>query len=304
MNSLNINKTQKGFSLVELLVGMVISLFVASAAITYLVSSSRNLTEKTGIDLVQENTRFALEVLTSNIRLAGLINAKNTGDSKINPLFIGAVSNVCAATLNANVGDADASSCNLDNANNTFGGIVMPSDRIAVQRVTNRAFQTCSDSIFTPFLAARVVTVFWAGDLDGDGISSLYCQTYIEQAYSAGSLSSLNLDGTPIPLVDGIEMLQVQYGIDTDALPDGDIDTYQSLPYLVTNPGLIDDIRSVKIGLLVSPGQAIASEQNSDSVAGEQKTYRVLDGYYQSAVNDRVRRQATSTTIFLPNKAN
>jgi len=300
MNNLNLNKAKKGFSLVELLVGMAISLFVAGVAISYLVTSSRNLTEKTGLDLVQENTRFALEMLSSNIRLAGLINVKNTGSDELDPLF---TQSICHSDFKTQPTGSDTSACNLDNVNNAFGGIsTMQSDRLAIQMETNRPFQTCAGTTITPGanLMARVVTVFWAGDIDGDGVSSLYCQTYTDQGVT-GSLSlNYTLEGNAIPLVDGIEMFQVQYGIDTDATPDGDIDTYQ--PFSGLSAGQIANILSVKIGLLVSPGQTISSEQSSDN-ANEEKEYQVLDGYYKSAATDRVRRQAITTTIFLPNMA-
>jgi len=314
MNDFKLKRYQKGFSLIELLVGMTLSLLVAAAALTYMVSSSRSLTEKTGLDLIQENTRFALEILTSNIRLAGLTQAKNSGSVSLNgdqtdnesnvfePLFTDV--SICAPNFNNQIQGADNSPCNVDNQNNVFGGIAMPSDRIAIQRETVGSLQTCAGNVIAQSegVQSKLVNVFWAGDLEADGVSSLYCQTYISQAIAGTGYSTFTPDANPIPLVDGIEMLQVQYGVDTSADGDGDVDTYQSFAYILANPDSSGKVLSVKIGLLVSPGQAIASEQNSDDI-NDVKTYRVLDGFFQSAANDRVRRQATSVTIFLPNMA-
>jgi len=301
--NIKLTKSQQGFSLVELMVGMTISLFVAGVAVSYLVTSSRNLTEKTGLDLIQENTRFALEILSSNIRQAGMVNVKNSGSDTLIPIF---TQDICSADFKSGPADNESQVCNVDNGDNAFGSITMESDRIAIQMDTNATYQTCDGTSVTPATNTmeRVVTVFWAGDIDQDGVSSLYCQTYAYAGVVGTTLSTYTLPTAAIPLVDGIEMLQVQYGVDTidagSTDPDGDVDKYVSFSNVASSE--TDNILAIKIGLLVSPGQAITTEQNSDNTS-EEKEYRVLDGYYKSAANDRVRRQATSTTIFLPNMA-
>lgn len=296
----------KGFSLVELMVGMTIGLFVASIAVGFLVSSSRSLSQKTGLDLVQENTRFALEVLSTNVRLAGLVNTTNLDvPDAIDPVFTR--ENICTAgatSYNTAVSAIAAGVCNVDNQDYTAAN-VYSSDRIAIESVTSDSFLACSGNLINPADTISVVTVFWVGDTDGDGVSSLYCQTYTAQFNVATKdFDAYQLNGATIPIIDGIEMLQVQYGVDTDE--DGDIDTFQSFPYLTVAPGSAqtDNILAIKFGLLVSPGQSITSEQNADGDAAVQKTYRVLDGYFQTPdATDRVFRQVTSFTIFLPNMA-
>jgi len=317
MSNFKSNRSQKGFSLVELMVGMTISLFVAGVALSYLITSSRNLTEKTGLDLIQENSRFALEILSTSIRQAGLNNVRRPNTVNLNnptqgtsntidPVF---TDSICTSNLNLQptIPGASSVACNQDNVNNTFGAITtMQSDRLAIQLQTERSFLTCAGTTITPSQdeMVRAVTIFWAGDIDGDGVSSLYCQTYIYNGPVLDDITTYTLSGTAVPLVDGVEMLQVQYGVDTidagSTEPDGDVDKYVSFSNVAASE--TDDIVSIKIGLLVSPGQAIATEQNSDNIS-EEKEYRVLDGYYKSTAGDRVRRQAVSTTVFLPNMA-
>ena len=86
MNQLNKNiksisgatlKTEYGFTLVELLVGLFVSLFILAGAVTFLITSSRTLVNQSSEDLIQENARFAFEIMSSNIRLAGLSQSTN-----------------------------------------------------------------------------------------------------------------------------------------------------------------------------------------------------------------------------------
>ena len=65
ITALNSRSQQRGFTLVELLIGLGISLFVGLVAATYLVAASRTLASQSSEDLIQENARFALEIMSS-----------------------------------------------------------------------------------------------------------------------------------------------------------------------------------------------------------------------------------------------
>jgi type IV pilus assembly protein PilW len=60
-----------GFSIIEILVSLVISLFILAGAVTILVHSQRNYRQNDDFGRLQENARFAMEMITSDLRLAG-----------------------------------------------------------------------------------------------------------------------------------------------------------------------------------------------------------------------------------------
>jgi len=62
---------QKGFTLIELMVALVMSLFIVLALITMLINVSRNNTEMSKTNRVIENGRFALQLLELDISHAG-----------------------------------------------------------------------------------------------------------------------------------------------------------------------------------------------------------------------------------------
>ncbi len=64
-------KHSRGFSLVELLIAVAVSLLVIAAAMALLVSQQRIFRVSTADRALQETGRVALEELTSNLRLAG-----------------------------------------------------------------------------------------------------------------------------------------------------------------------------------------------------------------------------------------
>jgi len=285
--------SNQGFSLVEILIGMTISLAVGAAAVGYLITSSRNLSSQTNQDLVQENVRFAYEILATNIRLAGMVNTSEVTTGALDAVPVGI--NICSADYNQESTDATSSLCNVDNANNMVGPagnqVAFVSDRLAIESVTKDVFQTCSGVVVTPVQTQRIVTVFWAADIDADGVSSLYCQSFSspEDAANYAPLSGA------IPLIDGVEMFQYQLGIDMDN--DLDVDIYTSLSNLpIANSS---EVMAIRVGLLLNSGLGAATQANTE--VANSRTYTVLDATHVTPNTDRQQRQTTSMTIFLPN---
>ncbi len=64
-------ESAKGFSLVELMVAMVLGLIVVVGASSVYLTSKRSLTETEQIAALSENGRFALQLISDSVRLAG-----------------------------------------------------------------------------------------------------------------------------------------------------------------------------------------------------------------------------------------
>lgn len=281
-----------GFTMVELLVGLVLSLFIIAVTITYMTTSSRTFRVQTNESLIQENARFAIEVLTQNFRLAGL----NPSNNFANDLAVVYADTKCpAGEAGLASGDAGTVVCTKDGANDATDN---NSDRIAIDYMVDASKSSTAVTAFgcnsQPITVSagtelRLASVFWSGDLDGDGVRSLYCQTYNLQTETAV--------GVALPLVDGVDRLQFQYGVDSDN--DGVIERYQSF----TNLGAANtnDVRAIRVAMLLNGGAS--SDQNFDSEEQVNRSYSLLDAP-ASAFNDRELRQVYSTTVLIPNTLN
>lgn len=62
---------QKGLSLIELMIGMLLGLFLLGGIVVYLVSSKTSYLNEEELGRVQENARFAMELLSQDIRNIG-----------------------------------------------------------------------------------------------------------------------------------------------------------------------------------------------------------------------------------------
>lgn len=71
-------QTQKGFSLVELMVALALGLLLSAAAIQMFLTSQQSMNVQQGSSEVQENGRFAIDFLMADIRKAGMRPASIT----------------------------------------------------------------------------------------------------------------------------------------------------------------------------------------------------------------------------------
>lgn len=272
------HSSETGFTLVELLIGLLVSLFILAIAVTFLVTSSRTLVNQSSEDLIQENARFAFEILSSNVRLSGY---NESADENV----------ITEGIFDDTICDAN-SDCNGNSVNYDLSGVQIDSDSIAFDYVINNG-TTCTGSQITS--ETKVVTVFFVADLDGDGVASLNCRSYeSELDLLTQNFINYNEPNGALSIIDGVDSMQIQYGIDVNV--DGSIERYSS--YDNVTAANKANVLALKIGLLVSSGQTIAGDQNT--IVNQARTYQVLDG--QNTITDGLLRQIYSTTIFLPNR--
>ncbi len=291
----NLN-ADKGFTLVELLVGLVLSLFIVAVSITYLVSSSATFKSQTNDSIIQENARFALELLTQHIRTSGVNPVDNGLATPLDTIYS---QNLCQAGELAGLGNQPCTRDGVAAADNN-------SDRLAVDYVMDTPGTACNgQNVVAPFPVGgfRMASVFWTADLDGDGIRSLYCQPFQNGAPL----------GQAVPLVDGVERMQVQYGIDAD--DNGLVESYLSYTNLIAEPdtrvasGLRtpnQSVRIVRVALLISSGLGtaaplVAGGLNANTEQVDNFSYTLLDAPAITFNNDQVLRQIYSTSVVVHN---
>lgn len=269
-----------GFTLVELLVGLFLGLFILGGVFTYMASSLTTLKVQTNDSYIQENARFALEVLTQHSRLAGLNPNVGVGQ-ELNGIFLGTL---CETDDSGSANNANGSSaCSRDDG----------SDRFAFDFVLNAPTLTCNNQQVTSTMLNNAggsivfASVFWSADIDGDGVRSLYCQAYNTNTNQAF--------GGALALVDGIDRIQVQYGVDSD--DDGVVERYQSFSNIANAD--LDKILLMRVAMLISSGVANDNDQSLEDLLS--RNYTLLDAA-QETITDRTFRQIFSTTVLLHNK--
>ena len=255
---------QSGFSLIELMIAMTLSLMLLGAVIQVFLSSKVTSELSDDVSRIQENGRFSLEFLARDIRMAGYsddpshretANILNTACKDFNPCTsngAGTDSDRIAVTLNP---QPDASGAETD----CTGAAVSENDQIA--------------------------NVYFIETDAATGISSLMCRGF--------SVTNNDWIAAEQPLVDGIDNMQILYGIDVDPDDDKNLSQVQSFvdAASVTNWGAV---RAVRVGLLTSAGTETGSADSKT------RTYALLDAP-QISLTDKHTRQIYTATLNIPN---
>lgn len=203
-----------GFTLVELMVAMAIGLFLMLGISQVFLASKKTYNLQAATSLMQENGRFAVEMLQREINQAGF----NTSSSPMRPFV-----------------DTPAPDC--VNKGNVFSqDCAGTGDAIAIQYESATDCLGQATPVVAPFGVPTAINVYYVDDPDGDGLPSLMCR----------GNGGVNAEA----IVDGIEALQVTYGEDIPAVAaatsDGIADVYRN----ATNVTDFLDVVAVRLALL------------------------------------------------------
>ncbi len=271
--SLLITNKQKGLSLIELLIAMVIGLFLLAGITTSYLSSKKTSIQRDEYSLLQDNGRLALEIMSKTI--------EHTGYKSFPVGSIGPSSFI--------TGDVESETCNADGES-----VVAP---VSNFRTTIDGPDATSDSIGVIYLGDDSVFSDCAGEVlpDGCRISAtndnsdaarIYSSFYIDDNRDLQCVGSRS--ATKEIIANGIENMQFLYGVNIDADPD--VDRYINATQVDT---FADNIVSVQIAILVRSSRAVKEQPESIQ-------YSLLDSVYTSP-NDRFMRAVFTTTVSLRN---
>lgn len=281
------NLLQQGFTIVELMISVVLSLMFISGAVAYLSSSTSMQEIQIAASRVQENARFALDELSASIRMAGYYDVlAPSNDIPSGQFFTGACGKFDPCT-------ADGS-----------GTGTAASDRIAVLLNPPENDGTDSDCAGNPVsntiqtaISSVVAHLYRIDKIDG--INTLVCDSFLIDISNKATL----INPAPYELVAGIEYMQIVYG-KTDIKHAGQTNTQLERYVTATDihnmspPTGLDtawvDISSVRVGLLTGSGHADrAARQRSNE-------YQVLDSD-PVTLSDRNYRKVFTSTIQINN---
>lgn len=257
---------QRGLSLIELMIAMVIGIFISLMVVQYLATSSRMFKKQTIEGNIEQNATFAISYLSKYVRQAGTRDGHGTE--------IPFIHTECG----------DFSPCSGDGDGDD--GTDPNSDRIAVHMFVSPGGRDCAGNPAN----GQIANVFYIDRENNDSpTTSLFCR-----GFDVSADEWIGTSGTA--LLDGIEQMQIIYGIAND---DEQIYSYVSGDRIPSVDGSIaagwDRVRTVKVALLVSDGYASTSETQDG------QTYQLFDGP-SLTFSDRVSRRVFSTAITLNSK--
>ena len=271
---------QRGLTLIEVLVSMALGVFFLGIAVQYLVVGQASNQVHDAGSRIQENARFANNLLREAIRLSGY-----NGDASVvaAPDFI----------FTGNCGGFNP--CSRDGINPATN----VGDSVAVSLVADGDIsQDClGNGVDAGTLFANV---FWVQQDPVDQVTSLFCRGWDINGGPGGNGEWMSVAQ---PLVDGVQHMQVQYGLSNVANEDffGPVVGFLSAAGVQALDGGSGDawqfVRAVRVSLLVDSGLGTVESNFAGAVAyqADTRTYELLDGPSFDLSDGRLRRAYTFT---------
>lgn len=321
INNRNNFAQNRGLSLIELMVSMVLGIILSSGIVAVYLESKRNYVAEDELARIQENGRFALELLKRELSMAGFYG----GHFVTEDLVAASVGSDCATNWALDLVpaieliDNTAGSPYATTAGTTLtcglANIKTGTDVLTIKRTAAEA--TVYDS--AQVNGATLVSNQWYLKVEGYGETKewyknsaptfdpsepvefweIYAKVFYIRDYSTTvgdgiptlcvrSLSSAGMASTDC-LVEGIEDMQIEFGMDTsgDSVPN----TY------VHDPTDLSVAVTARVYLLVRSLGVLVATENANT-----KTYQLgLDSSTLTTAADGYLRQIFSTTVLVRN---
>jgi type IV pilus assembly protein PilW len=360
---LRIWQAEKGMTLIELMVAMVVSVVVVAAALALLVTSNNAIQVNQQTTDTQQNVRLAMDLISRDIKLAGFNMSSAVPGCVVGLLATAApivpLDNVPAGAVGA-INDVGPDAVNLVVPSMTAGngggvpvlsaaasgGNIIPLSAADIGAMVTSGLVLGSvvsigGSFSSPVTAIGAASLTLAKGLPaaaqfpaGAPVYLLQCVAYTVSANPAiclGSTSCLLRNG--VPMVDGIEDLQLAYACDgcnvlppNTPLPDGVIDDQDNpgpLPvgagvfsagdYITNNnwatlPMTPDKIRLVQVTIVARDNQASKGLSARNSIQMHAAAPVIvsdhnpaLDATYNALLYNQQRRRVLTKTVQVRN---
>jgi type IV pilus assembly protein PilW len=310
-----------GFSLVEMMVAITVSLILMAGVIQLMVGNKQAYRLQEGASRLNENARFAIADISHKLRMGGHWGGVPASNVDVEPTAT--VSNNCTqagwtALSNAGIGGYEGAasspmqSC-IPNAN------YLPNSDVVLVRyasadpdTTAEATGASSSNIYLRVSVGRRGEILAGGDItslpsdlydasdpDADGVfnypyrifayfvrpcsapgTDKVCNTADDVGDGIPTLVRLALNGDELDeedVVEGVEQMQVLYGVNTDGDLEGNADRY----FTADNVPNWDNVVSVRLSLLVRNPEI-------DVAANDTNAYQMAGGFnYTPPVSDR-----------------
>ena len=319
-----------GFSLIELMVALVITLILIAGIGQIFLSSKKSYTIQNDLGRQQENGRYVLDTLAQDLRRAGYLGGALKVEQTTWSLPVASGAETCATgdtswgrMLKRPIYGLNEPAAGYNCINNYLQGDVLVVRYAAPWEVCPTCVTTPSPTVngrlylrsnpLTPKTARLYAGGSEPPKLPNDRDAELVAYAYYIRNSSQPPCSyggadvpvtslfrvGLNDTGkpdTPEEIASGIEQLQVQYGVDTNN--DLSVDQYLDADAIDTDVGITpnwDQVVAARVWVLTRSECPETGYTNTT-------TYTMGDAPFTPPVNDHFRRQLYQTTVKLRNR--
>lgn len=299
----------QGFTLVELMVALAVGGLLMAGVLRIFQSNKQSYRLQDSLSRVQENARFATELLRSKVRQAGYKSGERvvheeTEEIVFPPLVRAGLTGEETPALVYSLGDLTFAAgqvvAGTDNNADSSDDVLDGSDTLAV-RYQGALGGAVRDCVGNPIaVRALQIDLYYINERD----MALHCA-------SCGPVCQTGQPAVDQAVIDGVESLQIRYGVVTDSAVLGARDARSDCYLDASNPVTTQvsdcvsgvnftQVAGVRLGLLLhTPGNTGRFLRDTDDTS----TYSVAGS--DVVVNDtdehRVRR-VVATTIGLRNR--
>lgn len=288
-----IKHTQKGFSLVELMISIMLGLMLLTAVISVFLSSNKNFSQNDRYARLQENGRFALRLVTKELTMAnfwgGMIDPSDIDTS----VALGTQCNITLDTANGFLVGNNVTAANASTLSGSCiaAGTFQPfTDLFVIKRVAGKGYLPGEAlKANTPYVitngSSGKLRVYDSGNSDTQPSGNERAYQYMLSVYfirdNANGVPSLYRYSLPTAggmtlveeeIAEGIENLQVQFGIDTD--------DDQIANMYVNDPTTAELANAMTARISVLSRNAREITAGEDSNYDDQKLYDMGEGAY------------------------
>lgn len=309
-------KRQSGFSLMEIMIALTVGLILIAGTAQMFMSSKESFNIQEGLGKMQDTARTAMFFLQRDIRMAGY------------PRVGGPPAFNAATTLNGASGAADQITVQFQSRSDCLGQRVDPNCPTECPIGCPNADGTTSTGVACSNGVSSLDTTTCCPAAAVCPATCPVTNSYVRNTYSLDTTSTqaaitnragrvaatgrllctsdrITAGGTDFgqaeiatnqPILEGVEALQLLYGVDTVAPLDNFADQYVTADRVTVVGGLNgwNRVVSVRVGLLAS------SLEGVEGVAVSQR-YVILDGAAMT-FNDALRRRVFTSTVEVRNR--
>lgn len=313
--------SERGFSLIEMMISITIGLVIVAALVSVLISNSQSAKTNDRTAELQSNGRYALDHLKRELKHAGYRGYTALAPQS-GPWIAPAITNECGTPLNfvknirqavwgANDNNPFSANC-LSSVNAKYDNVIN-SDVLVIRHVSSTPTLTASAVPNAPYLRSSYekADVMQGSALPGlvlpvntDGTENFALQVYV---YYIGSddndatvpalrrVALADNDMKDQMVVSGIEQIQFEYGITNTVALTNQYFTANNIAGDHSANGTTnwDGVNSVRIWLLARNAKAEAGYTNTDVYS--------MGGSIYDPDDDSFRRQIFTTVVQLRN---
>jgi type IV pilus assembly protein PilW len=286
-------RIQRGFSLIELMVSLTLSLLLIAAAGTHYIASKKAFVQNNGMAQVQDNLRASLLMIGTAVRQAGYLPDPRSQTTPAQYFRNAGAGDNTLAVFGNTYGDATGSNLIADFPFAKLSGASypaslhgLPAGYLAVSfagfgdksAAGSAQIRDCGG---TPVYADEIaVNVFFVAKLAKDRVYSLYCAA---RHYGSATLAVEANDDQIQPLIQGIGFLSVRYGLAAD----GNHQTVQYLTAGEMDASAWTQVSSVQVTIVATSQDSIAIGTAANVDAGTHVNH-VAGGYLQQELTQTI----------------